>query len=293
MSTPHGWNRIPASLEGASEEELSRCEGALLEALGAQGGRGGNTTLVRVLGWSSEVYWAIRDRLVDQGRLALGKGKGGSVRLLERDGFDATVDPISNGASSTAVVPSSPASMSTPGRMREDELYDPVARVLRESWASDKRYRDLVLEVTARQGKRETGGKWTRPDITLATMTTLLYVPGKVFDVITFEVKPADALDVTAVYGALAHRRAATRSYVWLHVTDEASRASAENLEALIAEAKRHGIGLITGSDPADYETWDEHVEAVRCEPDPQKLNDFISVQFSSGSKDELVKWMR
>jgi hypothetical protein len=167
--------------------------------------------------------------------------------------------------------------------------------VLRDAWAKDKRYRDLVLEVTARQGKRETGGKWTRPDLTVATMMTLLYVPGKQFDVITFEVKPSDALDVTAVYEALAHRRAATRAYVWLHIPIEVAPSPSiqETLAAVIAEAKRHGIGVIVGTDPADYDTWEEHVEAGRFEPDPEKLNQFITVQFSAGNKEELAKWMR
>ena len=103
----------------------------------------------------------------------------------------------------------------------------------------------------------------------------------------------ADAIDVTAVYEALAHRRAATRSYVWLHVPERASAVTKDALYAVIAEAKRHGIGVISGSDPSNYDTWEEHVEASRVEPDPQTLNEFITVQLSAGSKDELLKWMR
>lgn len=89
---------------------------------------------------------------------------------------------------------------------------------------------------------------------------------------------------------ALAHRRAATRAYVWLHAPNSIEQTTEE---AIVTESKRHGIGVIKASDPVDYETWEELVEAARVEPDPQKLNDFITVQFSAGNKDELLKWMR
>jgi hypothetical protein len=49
-------------------------------------------------------------------------------------------------------------------------------------------------------------------------------------------------------------------------------------------EASRHGVGLVTAGDPADYETWEERVEAVYTEPSPHALNDFISLQFSTRS---------
>jgi len=71
-----------------------------------------------------------------------------------------------------------------------------------------------------------------RPDLVVASMTTLLYVPGKLFDVTTFEVKPLDRIEVTAVYEALAHRRASTRSYVWMHIPDESREAVNDSLSA-------------------------------------------------------------
>jgi hypothetical protein len=51
-----------------------------------------------------------------------------------------------------------------------------------------------------------------------------------------------------------------------------------------------HGNG---GGSPTKYETWEEQVEPVRVEPDPLKLNEFITVQFSPGAKNEILKWMR
>jgi hypothetical protein len=281
------------SLNGASDEELANREHALMsevERIEGLGVRAGNRSVIRALKWSKNAYWPIRDRLVDQGRLELGKGKGGSVRIVRP--HPPAVAPEAPSLAADQPVILDQVSQAPIPRIREDGLYDPIAGVLRTDWAKDKRYRELILEVTARQGKRETGGKWTRPDIAVATMTTLLYLPGKLFDVTTFEVKASDALDVTAVYEALSHRRAATRAYVWLHVPKSDS-ASEEVLSAINSEAKRHGIGVIVGSNPHDYDTWEEVVEAVRGEPDPQRLNDFIAVQFSAGNKNELLKWMR
>src|SRR5205814_348136 len=80
----------------------------------------------------------------------------------------------------------------------------------------------------------------------------------------TFEVKAAHAINVQAVYEALAHRRAATRSYVLLHVPND----QATDLEQLVVDvtnvARSHGIGVVTAADPGDYQTWDERAEAVR-----------------------------
>lgn len=274
--------------DSVSDEELAKREEQLLSALETLGGSAGNTTLRRELAWEESEYWPIRDRLVDRGRLVLGKGKGGSVRLMPSAAEAGTPE----GGLGAAAAPGAAA---LPAYTTEAELYAPIAAVLRSAWAKDKRYREQVIEVTARQGKRDTGGKWTRPDVTVASISTLLYVPQKLFDVTTFEVKPADALDVTAVYEALAHRRAATRAYVWLHVPEQELEMPGveEQLGVIVAEAKQHGIGVIVGSDPGDYDTWDERVEAVRVDPDPQKLNDFIAVQFTTGNKDELLKWMR
>jgi BarA-like signal transduction histidine kinase len=113
------------------------------------------------------------------------------------------------------------------------------------------------VEVTAQQGSRLTGGKWTRPDITVASSRTFPYVPGRHFDVITFEVKPQDQVNVTAIYEALAHLRAATRSYVLLHVPHFAKASLELIIEETCNEGKQHGIGVIIVEKPGDYDDSD------------------------------------
>lgn len=193
------------------DTDIGAREAQLLTKLREMGGHAGNLTLQRELGWEVDQYWRIRDRLVDSGQLELGRGKGGSVSLVAQ--------PIIEGAAGLPLI--TPAATAPP--VNEAALYEVVARVLQNEWARDMRFRSHVVEVTARQGRRETGGTWTRPDIVVAALRVFPHVPGKFFDLITFELKAFDGVDVTAVFEALAHRRAATQAYVWLHVPNGAA----------------------------------------------------------------------
>ena len=250
------------------------------------GGHAGNVALQRALGWEQEAYWPIRDRLVDSGLLELGRGRGGSVSLV-------TQSPAIQ--SSSTEFAGSTAPTEAPTRIPESNLYEPVAEVLRREWARDLRFRSHVVEVTAKQGRRDTGGTWTRPDIVTAALRVFPHVPGKFFDIITFELKPLDGIDVTAVFEALSHRRAATQAYVWLHVpsSEESNEELTELLKRIEEEALRYGVGMIVGANPSDYASWDLRLRAVRFEPDPESLNEFIAQQLSGLARDELAQWFR
>jgi hypothetical protein len=175
----------------------------------------------------------------------------------------------------------------------EFALYEPMRRVIKTDWAKDHRREPLAVEITALRGRRATGGIWSRPDIVSVEVRTFAYVPGKYLEVATFEVKVANAINVQACYEALAHRRAATHSYVLLHVPADQS----DNLEddvADVAEAARaHGIGVIAAADPADYRTWEEREEARRVEPDPERLNTFVATQLSDTARDLISRRLR
>jgi len=175
---------------------------------------------------------------------------------------------------------------------REAELYEPMRQVIETSWAREHKTEPLAVVVTAAQGKKQTGGRWTRPDIVSIAVKTFRYLPGKYLELVTFEVKPEDNWDVTAVYEALAHLRSATHAYVVLHVpSSQVSDAGRERtIEELCRVARGHGIGVIVAGDPSDYETWEEHEDAVRHEPDPQLLDDFIAAQLSADVKEKISR---
>lgn len=58
----------------------------------------GNTRLRKNLanhaGWSDERYWETRKRLRQQGRIDVGRGRGGSVRRVSLDAAVSTLDPV-------------------------------------------------------------------------------------------------------------------------------------------------------------------------------------------------------
>jgi hypothetical protein len=271
------------ALEGLSKEQIEQYEADLLEKV-PQTGAIGNVSLRAELAqkqWSEELYWDIRNRLIERGLLVPGKGKGGSVRRVPPK---PVAEPVEAPDAQPVVAEMVPA---------ERDLYKPMAEVIRTRWAQDYRLDSLFVEITAAGDARQAGGKWTRPDITVASYRTFAYVPGRHFDLITFEIKPFNALDVTVVYEALGHRRAATRSYALIYLPDD-SRAELQTLlDEICIEAKRFGIGVIVAARPEDYDTWEELVEAVRHEPDPERLNEFLAQQVSQGFREQIIKWFK
>jgi hypothetical protein len=210
------------ALEGLSRDQIEQYEGRLMQAVPDTEAIGNVSLRTELMeeGWSEELYWEIRNRLVARGALTTGRGKGGSVRR---------VPPIAEPGALAAenIVAAVPVVV-----LAERELYAPMAEVIRTRWASEHRFDSLIVEITAAQGARPTGGKWTRPDITAATIKTYPYVPGRHFDVITFEIKPTDAVDVTAIYEALGHRRAASRAYALVHIPENRQQELVPLMEA-------------------------------------------------------------
>jgi len=133
---------------------LQTYEQKLLAKVPSEGKSVGNTTLRSQLGWDDDVYWSIRGRLIDRGILERGRGRGGSVKrsLLVTPAPDAR----------SALSPDREATdeeVASIARPSEDSLYEPMAGVLRDQWVKEKRYDNAIVEITARQGARLTGGK--------------------------------------------------------------------------------------------------------------------------------------
>lgn len=244
----------------------------------------GNVTLRSNLlekGWSEEQYWEIRNLLIERGVLATGRGKGGSVRRV-----------LAPQVAQTPVTQPVESQLATQSQSERD-LYQPMAEVIKSKWALDYRLDSIVVEITASQGARQTGGKWTRPDITVASYKTFPYVPGRHFDLFTFEIKPVETIDITVVYEALGHRRAATKAYALMHIPETRRTELEATLEEICLEAKRFGIGIIVAATPNNYDTWEELVEAVRHEPDPERMNDFLAQQVSPNFREQIIRWFR
>jgi hypothetical protein len=272
------------ALEGQSREKIEFYERSLLANV-PDAEPIGNVTLRQLLEgdseWTEELYWVIRNRLIERGELTTGRGRGVSVRRAL--------------GSVTASLQNSPLTSVElrVDKPREADLYAPMFEVIKSRWAQDYRLDSLIVEITASQGARQTGGKWTRPDITAASYRTFPYVPGRHFDLITFEVKSYEAADVTVVYEALGHRRAATRSYVLIYLPDDKRTQFQNLLDEICLVSKQHGIGVFIAADARNYDKWEELVEATRHEPDPERLNDFLATQVEPVFREQIIKWFR
>jgi hypothetical protein len=252
----------------------------LLDTLAEQGGAAGNSKMIRLLGWSDDQYWRIREKLIEDGAVVRGAGRGGSVLLTPRDSPPVDAAPVS-----PAVVP---VAVPVEPSRREADLYPPCMATIRTAWCQERGLHDFRVELTAQQGSRRTGGDWTRPDIVVLSMRTFKHWPGKYFDLWTFEIKPAGEFSVIGIFEAAAHSRAATHSYAVFHVPEPDDR-----LQRCVAEAQRFQVGLVVFADPADFSTWDFLVDPIRHQPDPELLEQFVATQLSNDAKDTLIRWQK
>lgn len=248
---------------GGVHVSLNAYERKFLSRLPEDGSAITNPRLRSLLGMGKRQYEDVCVTLIGKGLVVKARGRGGMVRRTE----DCDVSFF----------------------RYERELYEPFRGVIRDDWATwsvaDNQNPDVVA-ITAAQGRRATGGVWTRPDITAATVRSFDFLPVPYLDVTTFEVKPALKVDVQAVFEALAHRRAATRSYLLVHAT--AGDFENEHLFKISNVAANHGIGFILAEDPGDSETWEERVTPERVTPDPVRLDDFLATQLPENDRAEI-----
>jgi hypothetical protein len=255
---------------------------------------------------ADEDYWLLRDSLIDQGLLEQGRGRGGSVHRLDVSGVNAALQALGLPPDSQGV-PSSPSGRPTsvspsigipeapqevPAGKAEARLYEPFHSAIRDGYTKDNRLKRFISELTANQGRRATGGKWTRPDLTLISVRTYQFTPGKRIEVITFEVKPNldDALE--GVYEALAHSAFAHRSYLAVD-TREFKDIDEVPDDRIVQECTRHGVGYIAFEDVADYNTYEIVCPAKLKEPDPEEVDTFIKKQISQLNQEELREFLQ
>lgn len=268
--------RIRKSVGGMQlTKDLSADEAKLLEILPADGSTLSRAALLGQLGegWATSRFYSARDSLVERGLAASVRGRGGGLQRVATE--------------------ETPPEASAARYTNEASLYPPMRRVLENDWAEDHGFEPIKAEITASQGRRATGGTWTRPDVVMTQVRIFDYLPGKYLEVITFEIKPRNAVNVLAVYEAVSHRRSATRSYVIFHVPSAETAGMEQQLSGIDDVARQHGVGIIVAGDPADYSTWEDRVDAEHWDPDPGRLNLFIKTQLSAETKSKIIRDVR
>lgn len=223
---------------------------------------------------TEQEYWSLRDDLIDQGVIQTGRGKGGSVHRV-------------------AVEAATPAAVEMPATTAkaEAQLYEPFQKAITSGYVKDNRIKRFVSEITAQQGRRATGGKWSRPDFTLIAVRTYSFTPGKRLEVITFEIKPSVETAFEGIYEALAHQLPAHRSYLAACTGGYADDDEIPD-QRIVQECSRLGIGYMTFSDPSDYDTYVIVNTAKLNERDPYDVDQFITTQITAENQAELREWL-
>ena len=229
-------------------------------------------------------YWSLRDALIDESAIEQGRGRGGSVHRLI-----AALPVAAENALQTTAQPETQVPTIRPA---ESSLYPPILEAITTGYVKDNRIKRFVSEITAAQGRRLTGGKWTRPGLTIIAVKTYQFTPGKRLEVISFEVKPGIDNALEGVYEALAHSAFAHRSYL---AVDVRGRDEEEKFpdDRIVQECTRHGVGYMTFTDPADYDTYEIVCTARLNEPDPYEVDKFIRTQISADNQDQIREFLQ
>lgn len=260
-------------------EEKEKFKKQLLDLVPKDGKSIGNVTLldkfITQTKKTEDDYWALRNELIVEGVLGKGKGKGGSVYLLKPEKSAAA-----------GKIPTSTKSV------KEKELYKPFLETLKSFWTKDNDIKNYIVEVTANQGSKDTGGKWTRPDIAIIDVKTFPFYPNKMLEVITFEIKSNDNYGIEAVFETAAHTIFAHKSYLAIHYLKD-DYENDELIEVIRKRCEMFGVGLILFKDPADWKTVILISESRHNNPDPSEVNQFIVQQISRENQHELLSKMK
>jgi|SRR5579864_265254 len=237
---------------------------------------------------TDEDYWLLRDSLIDSGLLEQGRGRGGSVHRVRA--VSATLSAVAVPSETATVISSQNPSVAEVQEVVEEiteaSLYEPFHNAIVNGYTKDNRLKRFISEITAHQGRRATGGKWTRPDVTLVAVRTYQFTPGKRLEVITFEVKPDLDGALEGVYEALAHSAFAHRSYLAVDIREFKDEDVPD--DRIVQECTRHGVGYIAFTDVSDYNTYEIVSTAKLKEPDPEEVDNFIKKQISQQKQEDL-----
>ncbi len=247
-----------------------------------------NPTVRASLKWEEERYWRIHGELRAQALIRVGPGRGGTVARVAA--AEASEDPDQAPAVPTRM-PAAPGAGADEG-----DWYRLLSYVLEKEWSPDQGFTECVVQLTARKGRKDTGGTWTRPDITAVSIQKFRLLPERYLEVWTFEVKRPGDWSVVGVHEASAHGRRATRPILLLISLTKEESELLEGDQQILAECKKEavrlGVGLMVAYRPYGYENWEVHVSAERHDPSPDLLNGFLEAQLLPETQNQIETWL-
>lgn len=172
----------------------------------------------------------------------------------------------------------------------EEDYYDSILEMLNSFYRDAiKKSGDYIISKTARKDTK-IAGRWTRPDFTVVSSRKFPYIRENEFDIITFEVKRPVDCEAIAVFEALAHNSAATRSYVFFPIT-EGDLSSNPQGDRIREECVRHGIGLFLVKDRFKLNESHIFIESQRRPLNPEKCSQFLQNVLNKDELSTLTTW--
>jgi len=194
--------------------------------------------------------------------IVVGRGRGGSLGLAKPRG--------------------KPTEESEKGVKKESDLYTPLKNYLDKYWGPDYEKNYFYSKITATpKGHRRKSGQWSRPDLAIITITSYQYLPNKVLEVTTIEVKRYADMSVEAVFEAASHSKFSHQAYLVVEwITNEDMDPADDEVKRIFTECQTFGIGLIQMKKENGSWSYRQIIDPKTKIPDPEACNQFIEQNF-------------
>ena len=203
-----------------------------------------------------ESYTQAKNELRGRGSIEIGRGRGGTIGVKK---------PMLTAKREQGV-------------SLEKDLYESVETYFEDRWKNDHEPTDDVFTIiSANQKGPKKKGLWTVPDVTLLGIAKYEFLPLKVLELTTVEVKTTKNVDPSGVFEAASHHKYAHKAYLAYERLRQVD-PNAIDFQRLKDEARRFGVGLVEMVRSTDGDRWEyqELSEAQYQEPDPGVCNAFI-----------------
>jgi len=203
-------------------------------------------------------FWKYRQELLDQDLIEKRRGRGGSVRRVEKHELAKFVED-------------------------ESKLYPELVKWLKLNDVAElhsKKWEAWVCDTSREHHPRESG-KWSRPDVTVVKIKEYDFAPEKEFIVVGYEIKQHDDRDDTkGVFEAASHSKFCHECYLVIETSEEEAIESEEPPEKLRSDLRRFGVGFgwlyrqKAGKEYVFVPLWD----AVSRPPNPGEESQLLEV---------------
>jgi len=265
--------KIIKELEKKPDNRLTRAK--LWEILGVDNPR-------------AEAYWEAEQALVDDGRVERRRGRTGGIYLLP----EIEEAEVPQQGDEGIAIDDGP--VGHPAAEREENHYEALLAEILEHWTEQPGFKAVFGAVTGRQGRRSTGGRWSRPDLILCTVSEWLFSSRPEGDVRTIEVKRFDALDVLSVYEAVSHKSRSHYAYLLVvGFPEQLSQDQEKDWDNILSVAATNGIGIIVAKNSQDWATWEFPVDPTRSNADHVEINQLVLDQVPKEVRDKFTEAIR